>query len=516
MGRKWNLIGFWILVAALLVYLVILPTAQSIQEYFNPPDPRTFGEGMSSNQEIQFQLLEAVSAFLFFSCGAAIGSFLNVVVYRMPRGESVIFKPSSCPQCGSKIKGKDNIPIWGWLGLNGKCRSCQASISIRYPVVEFTVGTLFLLLYFCELISGGDNLPIRSPNTYRGVQWIIFYPKWDLISLYLFHCLALSLLLTWALVDLDRYRVRRKQLLSEEFRSPRIPGHWVGGLLVLFLAAACLLPDLQPVPWQFDTLLGSELSPNLSSLGTGLTGALTGAVLGWLASLATTTTITLSKEDSPLTDHEPTLDESGSNGNPDEGTPEKIHSILRNSLDQSLLQEPPSDRTHRFSSHSISGGMIVGMSVGWQAAIAVWLLAFALRPILNGMTRCCIYNAPPITTHLLIAYLVHLLCWRWSTADWWPSYSASATTWGLSLLGLGLLWGLNRVVSFPLRLQPETGGIEIHPGLLEAPPAPGTTDEESQSGKTEDPTDDLITGRQEEDASSRINDESDPEETPPA
>ena len=160
--------------------------------------------------------------------------------------------------------------------------------------------------------------------------------------------------------------------------------------------------------------------------------------------------------------------------------------------------------------------MIVGLSVGWQAAIAVWLLAFALRPILNGMTRCCIYNAPPITTHLLIAYLVHLLCWRWSTADWWPSYSASATTWGLSLLGLGLLWGLNRVVSFPLRLQPETGGIEIQSGWLAAPPAPGTTDEESQSGKTEDPTDDLITGRQEEDASSRINVESDPEETPPA
>jgi leader peptidase (prepilin peptidase) / N-methyltransferase len=74
--------------------------------------------------------------------GAAIGSFLNVLAYRLPRRESLIHPPSRCPGCGTAIKPYDNIPILGWLMLRGRCRHCQIHISARYPVVEALTAVL--------------------------------------------------------------------------------------------------------------------------------------------------------------------------------------------------------------------------------------------------------------------------------------------------------------------------------------------------------------------------------------
>jgi len=68
--------------------------------------------------------------------GAAIGSFLNVVAYRLPRHESLIHPPSRCPGCDTAIRPYDNIPVLGWLLLRGHCRQCHAAISSRYPIVE--------------------------------------------------------------------------------------------------------------------------------------------------------------------------------------------------------------------------------------------------------------------------------------------------------------------------------------------------------------------------------------------
>ena len=74
--------------------------------------------------------------------GAIIGSFLNVVAYRLPRGESLVHPPSACPSCGARIKPYDNVPVLGWLWLRGKCRACEAPISPRYPIVEAVTGLL--------------------------------------------------------------------------------------------------------------------------------------------------------------------------------------------------------------------------------------------------------------------------------------------------------------------------------------------------------------------------------------
>lgn len=77
--------------------------------------------------------------------GLAIGSFLNVVAYRVPRGESVVSPPSACPRCGVEIRARHNVPVLGWLVLRGRCYDCAAPISARYPLVEAATGLLFAL-----------------------------------------------------------------------------------------------------------------------------------------------------------------------------------------------------------------------------------------------------------------------------------------------------------------------------------------------------------------------------------
>lgn len=86
-------------------------------------------------------LVILIYAFIF---GTLIGSFLNVVVYRLPREESLSFPPSHCPTCNSKLQFYDLVPIFSYLFLRGKCRSCSEKISVRYPIVEGLTGLLFL------------------------------------------------------------------------------------------------------------------------------------------------------------------------------------------------------------------------------------------------------------------------------------------------------------------------------------------------------------------------------------
>lgn len=85
--------------------------------------------------------------------GLIIGSFLNVVVWRVPRGESVVRPPSACPACHAPIRPRDNIPVLSWLVLRGQCRDCKSPISRRYPLVEATTGVLFALVVMRFLYS---------------------------------------------------------------------------------------------------------------------------------------------------------------------------------------------------------------------------------------------------------------------------------------------------------------------------------------------------------------------------
>lgn len=95
-----------------------------------------------------FEYLPPAFWIISVACfGLAIGSFLNVVIYRWPLGESIVLPASHCGSCGTPIKPYDNIPLLSYIALGGRCRSCKASISIRYPAVEALTGALFLAAY---------------------------------------------------------------------------------------------------------------------------------------------------------------------------------------------------------------------------------------------------------------------------------------------------------------------------------------------------------------------------------
>ena len=120
-------------------------------------------------------VFSALIGLIVLVLGAAVGSFLNVVIYRVPAGLSVLFPPSRCPQCLRPLKAYDNVPVLGWLWLKGRCRFCRTRIPIRYPLVEAATALLFLLVYW----------------------------RFDLSLLALVYWLFLSWLLALALIDLD-------------------------------------------------------------------------------------------------------------------------------------------------------------------------------------------------------------------------------------------------------------------------------------------------------------------------
>lgn len=93
-------------------------------------------------------LANAIANFIVFVFGACIGSFLNVVVYRLPADLSLISPPSRCPQCLHRLGKTENVPVLGWLWLRGRCRWCKTPISSRYPLVEAATGITFLLVFW--------------------------------------------------------------------------------------------------------------------------------------------------------------------------------------------------------------------------------------------------------------------------------------------------------------------------------------------------------------------------------
>ena len=96
------------------------------------------------NELTLLTILTFSPVFLF---GAAIGSFLNVVIYRLPAGLSILWPPSRCPKCLHRLGMGENIPVFGWLWLRGKCLKCKTPISPRYPLVELITGLLFIAVF---------------------------------------------------------------------------------------------------------------------------------------------------------------------------------------------------------------------------------------------------------------------------------------------------------------------------------------------------------------------------------
>jgi len=144
-----------------------------------------------------------------FAIGACVGSFLNVVVYRMPLGLSLVTPPSACPKCGHKLAAYDNVPIFGWLWLRGKCRYCGNQISPRYPLVELLTALLFLGHYLLLFKYGwGPYQIVESPTVFGTISTSLrqLTPEHDWPTL-LLHLWLIGALLAASLIDLEHYMI---------------------------------------------------------------------------------------------------------------------------------------------------------------------------------------------------------------------------------------------------------------------------------------------------------------------
>lgn len=167
-----------------------------------------------------------ILAWLFGVLGLVIGSFLNVVIYRVPNDLSIVSPPSACPNCGVHIKPYDNVPVLSWLVLRGKCRTCSMAISVRYPLVELGTALFFAAVSWGILSgwvpSGSTGVDVRSTAGTMTVLMAFLYLA------------AVSVALT--LIDIDVHRLPNVIVL---------PTYLVGaGLLA---AGAILIGDFTPL-----------------------------------------------------------------------------------------------------------------------------------------------------------------------------------------------------------------------------------------------------------------------------
>jgi len=131
-------------------------------------------------------LLNGLIWLIVFVLGSAIGSFLNVVVYRIPAGLSIINPPSRCPKCFHRLGKLENIPVLGWLRLGGRCSHCGVKISPRYPLVEATMGIIFLLVFQYFGIS------LETLGYWTFLSWLLALTLIDLDTMTLPHALTQS------------------------------------------------------------------------------------------------------------------------------------------------------------------------------------------------------------------------------------------------------------------------------------------------------------------------------------
>ena len=149
--------------------------------------------------------------------GALFGSFLNVVIYRVPAGKSIVSPPSACPECGARIRAFDNVPVISWLVLRGRCRDCGARISVRYPLVELGTG-LFFGLVTLRLVPGGLASVLAAEG--HGIAVV-------LVLIAFLYLAAVSVAL--ALIDIDTHTLPNRIVL---------PSYLVG---IALLGAAAIL-----------------------------------------------------------------------------------------------------------------------------------------------------------------------------------------------------------------------------------------------------------------------------------
>ncbi|WP_414754833.1 prepilin peptidase [Anabaena sp. CCY 9910] len=204
-------------------------------------------------------LIVTLASVFVFALGASIGSFINVVVYRLPAGLSILWPPSRCPHCLNQLKAYDNVPVLGWIWLKGRCRYCKSQISLRYPVVEAVTGIIFLCVFLIFHVS------ILTLGYWTFCSWLLALSLIDLDTMTLPNPLTKSGLVLGLVF----------QMVVGYVSDPSLPGlirHLMMGIVGAVLGL-----------WLFEAiaLLGVFLQKEAMGAGDAKLAAMMGAWLGW-------------------------------------------------------------------------------------------------------------------------------------------------------------------------------------------------------------------------------------------
>ncbi len=186
-------------------------------------------------------MIHIMAIVFIFAVGTCVGSFLNVVIYRLPLNKSIAFPGSHCPKCGNSIRWYDNIPILSWLMLRGKCRFCKVAISPRYLVIELVTGLLVTGLYVWYFMLG-----FREGAVSLATDWPMF----------LAHAVLWCSLLACSAIDIE---------------------HWIIPLEVCWFASAVGMIVAAAAPPE-----ASLLTPVSGSLGALAAAAAVGLIISWV------------------------------------------------------------------------------------------------------------------------------------------------------------------------------------------------------------------------------------------
>ncbi len=308
--------------------------------------------------QINLALMVAFTAAWLFFFGAAVGSFLNVVAWRLPLGMNLVRPGSMCPACRTPIKWHDNLPVIGWLKLRGRCRACRVAIPPRYPIVEAVMGGMFLVLAVAEVWSGGASLPIRpEQRTYQSVANIWALDSY-LLRVLVFHCLLVSFLMAWLLIQSDGKRVPKTLFLI--YAGIALPA-------LLYWPSLHPLPPLASAPDWLRELGAPELVRPVRGLLNATAGCLLGALVGCAFAWG----------------------------------------CLPDGWDW-----PSETRADSYRSDLAGGWAIIGMYLGWRAAVVAGVLAVINLGAATLVVRRGTNPLGAPARHTLVAVLAQILAWR--------------------------------------------------------------------------------------------------------
>ncbi len=395
----------WAIIVGLLVYMVVVPAALSLQQTF-ADTPASYNLGEESwSERMRIRSAKIAVFAIFVYVGASLGSFLNVVAESLPAGQPIALRGSSCPQCGVAIKRIDNLPIFSYLLLGGRCRACSSPIPIRYLFTELIGAGLFAAFFLGQLVTGAANLPGFTQYSYTGIVWIILYTKWDVVGITAFHLMLFCTVMTAAFAQAG---------------GRRLPLRFWLPALGLAVGLPTIFPDLMPLklhshlrgwlPWP-DLIAGFVSS--LAGLSVALVAA---SLLGWLfrAFAATPPAVEANfVETNALAGPSPeSRDQPASIGPSGEAPqPEQTEAAAL-----PPHRQPPTD--------ALWWSMLVlGAGLGWQAVAGIALLCLPAGAMMWWVpaARRQLTRLGPVALLLLIA-IVHQLIWKswhhWSGPVW--------------------------------------------------------------------------------------------------